>query len=202
VIRFVSIGLLVAHVATGQRIEQFELKPHANAATGTLVAQVSRREVTISNQALKAWKGWNPTVLLYTQPRPGAAGNPGGEALVVYDATLASSRVLTTEQSKVVDVTCVLLQNNEYSLVIAMRDSQSGAPSVALANTKSGVYRRQALASVGAIVNDTVELRHFTEEEVARAKGDLAIMTPTHVSSAKLVAGAPSPVGNADGVKR
>jgi hypothetical protein len=73
---------------------------------------------------------------------------------------------------------------------------------VALATAKTGVYRREALASIGAIVNETVELRHFTEEEVARAKGDPAIMTPTHVSSARLVPDASETTGKPAGVKR
>jgi hypothetical protein len=192
VIRLTGLALAAVGALVAQKIQSYEIQKPPGSLTGTLVANVGDHVLNVSSQAIRAWNGWNATVLLYTRP----SGHNQGQALLIYDAPTARSRILTTEKLPITDITHVMLAGRENGFVISMRESGSkGAPWVALANERTGVYRREPYATPGPIHNDTVQIRHFSKEDIERAGSDLAILPPVRTSTVRLVPGIPSPLG-------
>lgn len=180
-------------VLLAQDIERYELDKSAGATSGNLLVTVRGRKLSVSNKAIKVWPGWTRTKLPYTQPE---GDSPTGEQLLrIYDAPAATSRTLAVEKAAFTDLTSVLLDSGDIALVLTMQDS-NGVPWIALANEKSGVYRRERYAAPGAISKNMVEIRHFNPEDLSRANGDVSRIPPSSLSLIRLMPADPSPVGS------
>lgn len=181
-------------VEAAQTISRYEIRRGSGGPVGALVAWVDEREVTVSDSAIAVWKGWNNTVLLYTQPASGDTAERGeGQVLRAWDALTSRHRTITSERFVVDDVTTVL-DGGRNLLVISMHDAKTRAPWTALADSERGVYRRERNALPGPIMNGRMELRRYSAEQIEAARGRLADLPPASSTTVPLSPSV-SPVG-------
>src|SRR4030095_4930733 len=149
----------------------------------------------VSSKALRAWPAWTTTKLLYTQTDgPSEQPEPRPQAFRIYDAASVTSQTLTVENASITDVTHVLIAPGEVAFVTSMRDG-ARVPCVALANQKSGVYRRECRAGPGAITKDMIVMMYFGADNLVRLNGALSRITRVRAGMIRLLPGDPSPVG-------
>jgi hypothetical protein len=144
--------VLASDSCAGEETLQFEIRRASSNIPGKLVAFVSDREVNLSTSAMKAWTGWHPRILLYTERR-----QDGQYDFNIYNSITGGRKTLTTERLPVDDVTVARLENGEYTLVLFLGGADRRE--IALAHPESGVFRRIPNADAVAILNDAIEVR-------------------------------------------
>lgn len=180
-----SLLMLAITVAFAQRerIEQFELRPAADGLRLYITIEGENR--LISNRATKAWNGWTPQMIIYSERTTPDAKT---HRLRWYDSLSRESVTISDgEEMEYIDVVPVRLLGGDYVLLISLRDQQSKAPWSELASPRGGVFLREEFASWGTAANDRAQLRRYIPEEVERQKGDLSLLAPNVVASIPLV---------------
>lgn len=185
-----------------QRIQHYELRPAADLPR--LYITIDGEDRLISNRALKAWEGWSPQTLIYSERAPSGKGN----RLRWYDAFTRNSYTISTDELVYEEVDTARLSNGRYAILIALRDPESKVPYVELA-TPQGVFLREQFATYGTAANDAVQIRRFAPGDVFRHKGDFSLLSPTVVASVSLLPKPPDAAGvyetslpAADGLER
>ena len=193
----------MAALGQAQRIERFELRPAADLPR--LYVRIDGTDRLISNRALKAWPGWTPQTLIYSE-RAAAGGTTN--RLRWYDAFTRNSYTIATDELTYEGVETARLSNGTYAILIALRDPESHVPYVELA-TPQGVFLREQFATFGTAANDAVQVRRFAPEDVKRHKGDFNLLSPIVIASVSLLPKAPEAAGvyeatlaGGDGVER
>jgi hypothetical protein len=177
-------GALIAS-GQGQRIERHELRGAADGQR--LYVTIDGEDRLISSRALKAWPGWTPQTLIYSEMTA-----PGSETqrLRWYDAFTRNSSTISTDRLDYIDVATARLSTGEHAVLINLRDPQTHIPYMELAAPKRGVFLREQFAAYGTAANDYVEILRYAPEDVERVKDRLNLTTPTSVSRVPLTPGA------------
>lgn len=159
-----SIAVSLAS-AQKQAIDYFEVR------NGRLFLTIEGEPRVISTSAIRAWPGWTPQIVLYSEQADKS------ERLRWYDAFTRNSQTVGTMDVHIADLTTVRLSTGDYAILIQGRDNASKLPSVALA-TPTRVFYREPNATYGTAANDTVEIRRYDLEELERTKGDVTLLAP------------------------
>ena len=173
--------LLISVAVSGQMLKRFEIHRPYGSVTGKLVAYMRDREVNLSTDALRAWEGWHPEIIVFTELLP-----DGREQLRAFNSITGVRSDITTERLSIRDISTVLLDNGESVLVLFMRDNSGRTPWLGLAHPKLGVFQRIPNATAGAIVKDTVVVHFFDGREVDANVQDLQRVRPSRTEAISL----------------
>jgi hypothetical protein len=175
-------------ISAEEIIRKFEIRRSDGRGPGKLVAYVGSRELNLSTTAVKAWEGWHPGIILFSEVLPA-----GREELRMFNAITGSRLGITVETGVIEDVSVARLSNGENRLVLFLRDNSGRIPSLALADPARGVYRRIPSATAGAIINDQVVVRYFRRSDVHAKEQDLQKRQPLRMAVISLATGRPVP---------
>jgi hypothetical protein len=169
-------GLVLITTVGAQTLRMVEIRKPVGSATGKLVATVDGREANLSNDAARAWEGWHPDIVIFTEVL-----HDGSEALRAFNGITGALSTITTEQLSIHDITVARLQGGDYTLVLFARDKLE-RPWLVLAHPRKGTFRRIPNVTAGAIVNDTVEVRFFDPGDLKARGKDVRELQPSRIS--------------------
>jgi hypothetical protein len=175
--------LAVSAFAQRQRISHYELRPAADGLR--LYITIDGEDRLISNRATRAWDGWTPQFIIYSERMDQDAAE---QRLRWYDAFTRNAFTLSAgEKLEYTDVSHVRLSNGDYVLLISLRDPDSKAPWVELAGPKRGVFLREQYAAWGTVTGDRAQLRRYLPQDIERTKGDISLLAPDIIASISLI---------------
>lgn len=173
---------LLSASASAQQLDSYELRWAESGETAKLVAVVGDREVNVATGVLHVWRGWHSSILLYSERM-----NDRRQRLSYFSGVTGERHVVTVVKDFTTDVTVAQLDARyQPVLVLFLRDRETGNPALALADPESGVYRRDNMATAGAILDDTLLIRYLSTDNGAR---------DNRVAVVPLLARLPNPAG-------
>jgi hypothetical protein len=180
------LSLLTIGVADAQTVEAVRVAKKRGAVDGEVYAYVGGKHRRIAKRAVGAWALEDKSGVLFTQRRGQPRDPDPSQSLVLWNAATGESRTIDEEPVPIRDVMQTKLSSGQLVFVLMMQNEESGLPAIALANPESGVFHRERLAWPERIDGDSLIIKRFAAEEVARVQGNLARAEPAATETISL----------------
>lgn len=165
------------------------IAPGSTGLGGTLTANIDGRDVTLAEDAVKAWVLARGRLIAWSAPDGAGGFENEGQALYVYDVQARASRKVAAEYFMIESARTL---DHGSLLALTMQDGGLGASHLAIVHADRGLVYHAPLARIVAICGDELTVAHY--DASAYESGPAPVGTPKKLEKLSLSALRDGPV--------
>lgn len=171
------------------QLPSFRIAPGPAGLGGKLTANIDGRDVTLAEDAVKAWVLARGRFIAWSAPDGAGGFENEGQALYVYDVQARATRKVAAEYFMIESARTL----DRGSLVaLTMQDGGLGASHLAIVHADRGLVYHAPLARIVAICGDEVTVAHY--DASAYESGPAPVGTPKKLEKLSLSALRDAPI--------